>query len=218
MNQSTKFKGIMFDLDGTLADTLADIAAASNHALSQLKRPVFEVPRYRYLAGQGLEALMHDALGKDHHHLVKQGCDLFRAYYLEHSLDFTRPYDGIPELLNALVAQGMTIAVLSNKPHPATQQVVRDVFGQWTFAAVQGHEPPIPLKPDPASGLKIANELAIKPEDWLYVGDTKVDMETAVAAGFYPAGVLWGFRDEPELRASGAKAIVSEPEELLGLL
>ena len=208
----------MFDLDGTLADTLADIAAASNHALATLGRPTFELPRYRYLAGQGLESLMHEALGEQHHHLIDQGCELFRAYYREHSLDFTKPYQGIPELLDTLASQSTTTAVLSNKPHPATQQVVRDVFGQWSFAAVQGHAPPAHLKPDPGSALRLAEELQIDPKRWVFVGDTRVDMETAVNAGFFPVGVTWGFRDEDELRASGAKAIIHHPMDLLAVL
>lgn len=208
----------MFDLDGTLADTLADIAASANHALTQLGRPTHPVASYRYLAGQGLESLMTDALGPDHQHLVEQGAEHFRAYYKDHSLDFTQPFEGIAQVLDTLEAKKIPMAVLSNKPHPATLQVVRDVFGAWSFAAVQGHEPPTPLKPDPASGLSIAAKLGIAPEDWLYVGDTRVDMETATRAGFYPLGVLWGFRDEPELRESGAKQIIAHPLELLNLI
>ncbi len=213
-----QFKAVMFDLDGTLADTLADIAAAANHALTQLGRPTHEVSQYRYLAGQGLESLMIDALGPAHRHLVDQGASLFRAYYKDHSLDFTRPFDGMPEVLDALVARKIPMAVLSNKPHAATLQVMRDVFGQWPFAAIQGHEAPTPLKPDPTSASRIASTLDIAPADWLYVGDTRVDMETANRAGFYALGVLWGFRDEPELRESGAKKIIRHPLEILDTL
>ena len=212
------FKAVMFDLDGTLADTLADIAASANHALAQLGRPTHPVSSYRYLAGQGLESLMIDALGPDHRHLVEKGAELFRAYYKDHSLDFTRPFDGIPQVLDTLVAKNIPMAVLSNKPHPATLQVMRDVFGAWPFTVIQGHEPPAPLKPDPTSAMAIASKLGIAPQDWLYVGDTRVDMETACRAGFFPLGVLWGFRDEPELQESGAKKIIAHPLELLELI
>lgn len=213
-----KIQAVMFDLDGTLADTLADIAAAANHALTQLGRPTHDVARYRYLAGQGLESLMIDALGPEHENMVAQGCDLFRAYYKDHSLDFTRPFDDIPQVLDTLTAKNIPMAVLSNKPHLATVQLVHDVFGQWSFAAVQGHQPPTPVKPDPTSALALADKLGIAPANWLYVGDTKADMETAVRAGFYPLGVLWGFRDEPELLASGAKKVIRHPLEMLELL
>jgi phosphoglycolate phosphatase len=213
-----KYQAIMFDLDGTLADTLADIAAAANHALSEMGRPIHDVRRYRYLAGQGLEPLMVEALGPEHQHLVSRGAELFKAYYLEHSLDFTRPYDGVPELLDELHARKLTLAVLSNKPHVAAVQLVKDVFGRWTFDIVQGHQPPAALKPDPASAIAVAQKLDIAPEQWLYVGDTRVDMLTGSGAGFFPVGVLWGFRDESELRESGARAIIKHPMELLKLL
>jgi len=213
-----RYDAIMFDLDGTLADTLADIAAAANHALGRLGRPTIATPRYRYLAGQGLRYLMTEALGPHHNDLVEAGIAHFRAHYAEHDTDHTRPYAGVPELLDELASRGLVMAVLSNKPHDATERLVRRVFDRWRFDAVVGHRPGAALKPDPASALAIAAKLVVPPPRWLYVGDTKVDMQTASAAGMFAVGVLWGFRGEDELRASGAKAIVRTPGEILGLI
>lgn len=212
------YDAVMFDLDGTLADTLADIAAASNHALHALGRPTHPVAAYRYLAGQGLESLMVDALGPQHRHLVPQGMEHFRSYYQDHSEDRTRPYPGIAQLLDDLALMPVKLAVLSNKPDAATQQVVRRLFGRWSFDAVRGHRPPVALKPDPASALQVAAELGVAPDRWLYAGDTMVDMKTAKAAGMTAVGVLWGFRDEPELTASGADVIIRHPREIAAML
>lgn len=213
-----RYQAVMFDLDGTLADTLRDIAASANHALASLGRPTFPVPRYRHLAGQGLESLMIDALGAEHRDLVPEGMKRFREHYALHDMDHTAPYDGVPEVLDRLAAADVPMAVLSNKPHPATVKLVEKAFARWRFKAVRGHIPPTPLKPDPASALAIARELAIEPADWLYVGDTRVDMLTAVSAGMFAVGVLWGFRDEPELRQSGAAAIIRHPREIMPLM
>lgn len=209
------FHAVMFDLDGTLADTLRDIAEAANHALTRLGRPTFPLDRYRYLAGQGLQSLVTDALGPDHRDLIPRGIELFKSYYAVHSLDHTAPYPGMPALLDALASRRVPMAVLSNKPDAATRDVVARVFGKWSFKAVRGHREGEPLKPDPHGAIAIARELAIPPERWLYVGDTRVDMLTANAAGMHAVGVTWGFRDEPELRASGAREIIARPEELL---
>jgi len=211
-------RAVIFDLDGTLADTLVDIAGAANHALAELGVPTHPVPRFRYLAGQGLEWLMTEALGPARRDLVPRGMELFRAYYALHSEDHTAPYAGVPELLDELTRRRVPLAVLSNKPHPATQAVVAKLFARWRFDAVIGHREGHPLKPDPASAIEIANSLNIPPAEWLYIGDTRVDMLTATGAGMFPVGVLWGFREEPELRESGAKAIIRHPSEIPGLL
>ncbi len=213
-----RFDAVLFDLDGTLADTLVDIAAAANHALTQLGHAPIEVPRFRYLAGQGLEHLITHALGPSHASQREQGIALFRAYYKDHSLDHTRPFDGMAQVLDELPRRGVRMAVLSNKPHPATQFVMEKVFGAWTFDAVLGHREGSPLKPDPAGALEIARAMNIPTQRWLYLGDTMVDMQTAVAAGMFPVGVLWGFREEKELRENGAKAIIRHPSEMLNLL
>jgi phosphoglycolate phosphatase len=208
----------MFDLDGTLADTLADIAAAGNHVMQHFGRQPIPVPRYRTLAGQGARWLVEHALHSDDQTMIEEGVRLLKAFQLEHAHARTTLYPGIAELLDALAARRVPMAVLSNKPDAATVQLVSHLLGRWRFAAVRGHREGTPLKPDPASAIAIADELNILPSRWLYVGDTDVDMLTATGAGMFAAGVLWGFRDEDELRRSGAKAIVSEPVELLALL
>jgi phosphoglycolate phosphatase len=213
-----RFDAVLFDLDGTLADTLQDIANAANFALGRLGHAPIETPRFRYLAGQGLKNLMIAALGPAHQHQVEEAMGYFRGFYADHFIDNTRPFAGMADVLDELVRRGLPMAVLSNKPHPATMLVMEKVFGRWRFASVVGHKPEAPLKPDPTSAFAIAARLNVPAERWLYVGDTRVDMETAVNAGMFPVGVLWGFRDEPELRASGAKVIITEPRELLDLL
>ena len=211
-------RAVMFDLDGTLADSLADIAAAANHALSQLGRPTYPVQEYRYKVGQGLESLMQVGLGPEHASLIPRGIELFKEYYAVHSIDQTGPYPGIASLLDELTRRGVMLAVLSNKPHPATLQIMDKIFSNWKFAYALGHRPGTALKPDPASAIEIVNASGIPREQWLYVGDTKVDMLTAVNAGLYPVGVLWGFREREELEQSGAQTIIREPAELLNLL
>ncbi len=210
------FRGVIFDLDGTLADTLADIAACGNHALAAFDRPPLPRDRYRYLAGQGARYLVREALGApDDDPRVERGLALFRAYQLEHGMDLTRPYPGVPELLDELVRRGVRLAVLSNKPHAATVAMIAARFARWPFDAVRGHREGEPLKPDPAGALAIARELGLSPSAWLFVGDTRVDMLTARAAGMRAIGALWGFRDAEELRAAGADALIAAPGELL---
>ncbi len=215
---SRRFDAVMFDLDGTLADTLEDIAIAGNHALVQLGHAPIATPRFRYLAGQGLRNLMVAALGPEFAHQIDDGMTLFRTFYAEHFIDHTKPFDGMAQVLDEIARRQLPMAVLSNKPHPATLLVMEKIFARWPFAAIVGHRPEVPLKPDPTSALQIAVDLDIAPARWMYVGDTRVDMETATNAGMFPVAVLWGFRDEAELRDSGAKAIVSEPGQLLELL
>lgn len=210
----------MFDLDGTLADTLRDIAEAGNFALAQLDQIPKPVADYRYLAGQGVRYLIEHALGpalaSDDN--IDQGIAHFRAYYAEHKYDHSGPFAGIPELLDNLTERQKTLAVLSNKPDDAAVQVVDKMFSNWQFAQVRGHRETAPLKPDPLAALQIAEELHIAPRKWVYVGDTSVDVKTGKAAGMFTVGVTWGFRDEAELRDNGADAIVHKPEDIAELV
>lgn len=213
-----RYQAVMFDLDGTLADTLADIAAAANYALAQLHQSARPLDDYLQLVGRGAERLFIDALPADQQHLVPQATRMLKAYYAEHGHPCTKPYPGVVELLDVLARRGLTLAVLSNKPHEATCDTVARLFGDSRFTAVRGHQPPTPLKPDPTAPLEICRMLNIAPSQWLYLGDTDVDMQTAVNAGFHGVGVLWGFRDEKELRDNGAQTIIAQPMELLALL
>lgn len=213
-----RHRAVLFDLDGTLADTLRDIAESVNWALEQVGRPPRPLNDYRYLAGQGVDHLIAHALGPDHQALHAQAKSLYMARYEAHKYDHTAPYGGVPELLDALRQHGLRMAVLSNKPHRDTADMMARTFGRWPFDAVRGAQPGVPLKPDPTAALAIARELDIPPEDWLYVGDTRVDMLTGKGAGMFTVGVLWGFRDEAELRENGADGIIAEPAELLAFL
>ncbi len=215
------FKAVMFDLDGTLLDTLADIASAGNHVLATLNLPQRPMRDYRYLAGQGAPWLVEQILGPDHAAQHAHALSLFQTYLMQHGLDQTQPYPGIADMLDELIRRNLTLTVLSNKPEHATQHAVRQRLGRWRFAAVAGHrhEPGAPaVKPDPIGALQIAAQLNIAPANWLYLGDTRVDMLTAQAAGFFAVGATWGFRDEAELRDAGADVIVHHPSEVIALL
>ncbi len=208
-------RGVMFDLDGTLADTLEDLAHAANHALAQLGRPPHDLPRYRYFVGQGVENLFRAALGTDDAALIGPAVATFKQHLAAHQYDHSRPYAGIPDLLDELTRRGRRLAVMSNKPDDRCTEMVQTLFGRWGWDAVRGHREGYAVKPDPRAALEIAAELGIEPEAWLYVGDTRADMLTGTAAGFFTVGVTWGFRDEAELRDGGADAIIHHPSELL---
>ncbi len=209
----------MFDLDGTLADTLEAIAFCGNHAFTRLGEQPFDVAQYRFLAGQGLERLVSDGLGNSAPaYKIAEGMKLFREHYAEHGDRLTQPFAGIIEMLSELERRGLTMAVLSNKPHDNTLRCVGRVFSGQNFTRVVGHREGYPLKPDPTSAIEIADELNIPCDRWIYVGDTAADMQTAVNAGMFPVGVLWGFRDREELEAEGAKLIIEHPAELLQLV
>ena len=212
---------VMFDLDGTLADTLKDIHAAANHALVALEGRRIDLDRCRQLVGRGAAQLIRSALETADEDLVDEGVRRFKAHYDQHGLTFTRPYEGIDALLAELCRRDVPRVVWSNKPDPAVQQVVRHLFPDSGFSVVRGHRPGPgghALKPEPAGALAICKDVGIAPAHWLYVGDTEIDMQTAAAAGFFAVGVLWGFRDERELTESGARVIIRHPREVLGLL
>ena len=213
-----RFRAVIFDLDGTLADTLSDIAEAMNRALEAHDLPTLEPDAYRTLVGEGVERLVKRAVPTDRPELIGPVLDDLKRYYAEHMLDRTTAYSGIPELLDRLTERQIPMAIVSNKPEPATRWMVERMFDRWHFAAVVGGTDGVPLKPDPTAVLKIAGDLGIEPSACVYLGDTMTDMQTAVAAGMYPVGALWGFRDRDELLAHGAKALVTEPLDLLALL
>jgi phosphoglycolate phosphatase len=232
---------VIFDLDGTLADTLADLAAAANHALSALSYPPVAEATYRQLVGEGLDRLLMRALngGRDvaapdgeaaaSHDAaagagsvaalpVDEARRLFLDYYAAHSCDHTTLYPGIAALLDALVQRGVPLAVLSNKPDSATRAMVGELLGRWRFEAVRGQRDDTPRKPDPAGALAIASSLRCPPHQCVYLGDSRVDMQTAQSAGMLAVGAAWGFRGPDELREAGADAIIGQPEELLAYL
>lgn len=207
-------KAAVFDLDGTLTNTLNDIAAAMNRSLRLHGLPEFQVDEYRYLVGDGAKVLAQRAV-RDRQELAESVRREYQAYYQEHTLDTTRPYPGIPELLQALTERGIQVCVLSNKPHADTCGVVRHFFPAIPFAQIRGQVEGVPVKPDPTGALLIARALGLKPDEFVYLGDTNVDMRTAVNAGMHPVGVTWGFRPAEELTQAGAEHLIGNPLDLL---
>lgn len=207
-------KAVLFDLDGTLTDTLTDIAAAMNRALRLHGLPEWPVEAYRYLVGNGAKVLSERCV-RDRQELAPAVRQTYQAYYQTHNLVATKPYEGIPAMLSALHERGLALAVLSNKPDADTKNVVRHFFPEIPFAMVRGQVEGVPVKPDPAGALAVAEALRIAPEEFLYLGDTSVDMSCALAAGMHPIGALWGFRTEAELRDSGAEFLAKCPADVL---
>ena len=214
MQNKMKIKAAVFDLDGTLTDTLQDIACAMNRSLRLHGLEEFPLNDYRYLVGDGAKTLAKRAV-RDRQELAESVRQEYQVYYQEHTLDTTKPYAGIPELLHALAEQGIALCVLSNKPHADTCGVVKHFFPEVPFSVVQGQVEDVPVKPDPTGALLIAQKLGMQPEEIVYLGDTSVDMRTAVSAGMYPVGVTWGFRTAEELREHGARLLIDAPMDLL---
>ncbi len=203
-------KAVLFDLDGTLTNTLQDIANAMNRALRLNGLSEFETDAYRYLVGNGAKILAQRAV-RDQQALAAKVQQDYQAYYETHNQVTTCPYDGIPEMLHHLATMGLKLCVLSNKPHADTQHVVAHYFPDVPFSVVRGQMEGVPIKPDPAGALAIAKDIGIDPADFLYLGDTSVDMNCARNAGMHPVGVTWGFREEAELREAGAEYIIHSP-------
>jgi phosphoglycolate phosphatase len=220
MNRKAKCKLVMFDLDGTLLDTLADLAHATNGALQQLGFPAHPVDAYRYFVGDGVENLVKRALPEQNHtpDTIAACRTLMRAEYARRWADNTIPYPGVPELLTALTQRGIPMAVLSNKPDYFAVEMVAKFLGDWHFEIVRGALADVPIKPDPMAALEIVRRLHIEPAECLYLGDTCTDMRTAVNAGFYPIGATWGFRPAEELLESGAKALADYPTDVISLM
>ncbi|HEV2296628.1 MAG TPA: HAD family hydrolase [Tepidisphaeraceae bacterium] len=214
------FDAVLFDLDGTLLDTLRDIGEACNRVLIERGFPPHPIESYRYLVGDGARVLLSRALpeGSRDDATIDACLADYTAEYARGWNVHTQPYAGIGDLLDALVERGLKLAVLSNKAHPFTVQCVETFLARWQFHAVRGQTNQFPRKPDPASALDVARQLCIAPQWICYVGDTGTDMQTATAAGMVAVGVLWGFRDRKELLANGAKHIIAYPRELLPLI
>ena len=215
-----KFKAVLFDLDGTLLDTLDDLADSMNASLRRFGFPPNPVDTYRYFVGDGLMSLVARALPADHRDdaTVNQVASAEWEEYSRNWANKTRPYVGVPQLLDALQERGVAICVLSNKPDDFTRIIVRKFLSEWKFAAVRGQGRETPVKPNPTGARQIAAKIGIAPAQFLYAGDSNTDMKTANAAGMFAVGVLWGFRSKDELIAAGAKALIERPSDLLGLL
>ncbi len=204
----------VFDLDGTLVDSLDDIAEALNECLELLGVPGHPVPHYRYMVGEGVPRLCQRAIGDEHPHLVARLIELARPRYRARVVRHTRPYPGIPDAVRDFAAAGIPLAVLSNKPHELTRLVVNRFWDEGTFVRVQGYVEERGRKPDPGLLLRICREAGVAPARTWMIGDTPTDIETARRAGCTGVGVAWGFRPVADLRAAGADLVVETPGDL----
>lgn len=211
-----RFKAVLSDLDGTLLNTLEDLADSMNAVLRNKGFAEHDMAAYKYFIGNGLELLVRRALPRDscNDAMVGTCLESLKKEYSKRLTAKTRPYPGIPELLDKCTAYGLRIAILSNKPDTETRQIVEKILSAWHFEIVRGSKPDIPKKPDPAAALLIARKMGIAPRDFIYLGDTDVDMQTAASAGMFAVGVLWGFRDARELIRGGAKMLIKKPLDL----
>lgn len=213
-------KLVIFDLDGTLLNTIADLAAATNQALRHFGYPTHETEAYRFFVGNGINKLFERALpdGERTEENILKIRSRFVPYYDEHNADLSRPYPGIPELLSALQKQEIRMAVASNKYQAATRKLISHYFPEINFVEVLGQREGIPAKPDPSIIYDIMRKAEVKNEEVLYVGDSNVDMQTAHHAGVTAIGVAWGFRPRTELEALHPAHILEKAEELLQYL
>jgi phosphoglycolate phosphatase len=213
-------RAVLFDLDGTLVDSLADIASALSAALADngLAKPSLDT--VRTWIGGGARNLVANAI--DAARLAPDMVDVvlarFRAHYAAAPIVETRLYPGIAEVLEELVVADMRLAVLTNKPHDLAVRICGPLLAPWPFGLIMGQRPGVALKPDPGAALQIAAELGVPPEDCAFVGDSAVDLDTARAAGMRGVGVSWGFRPRAELEACSPWLIVDEPAGLRALL
>jgi len=215
-----KYKAVLFDLDGTLLDTLDDLADSANRVLAAMQMPPHPVDAYRYFVGDGMMTLLTRIVPEDRRDNATLGqiTEAFRSDYGNNWAVKSKPYAGITQMLAGLQDRGLQLAILSNKPQEFTQLCVKKLLGTFAFNPVLGQRDGVAKKPDPAGALEIAELLHIAPEHFLYLGDTSIDMHTAKSAGMCAVGALWGFRTEEELRASGADHLIQSPVELLELL
>lgn len=214
-------KAALFDLDGTLLDTINDLADAMNSVLAEAGLPTPPVEVHKYCVGDGVYNYLTRALPADRRgdkELIARLMPRYRQAYAANWANKTRPYDGIPEMLHALRERGVRLAVLSNKPDDFTREMMDHYFPPALFELVRGALDDVPLKPNPQAALAIAEEMGLAPQEFLYLGDTATDMRTAVSAGMFAVGALWGFRTLEELSDAGAQKLIEHPSEFLMLL
>jgi phosphoglycolate phosphatase len=216
-----KLRAVLFDLDGTLLDTLEDIGRSANECLREEGFPPHPIDSYRQFIGEGVAVLFQRALpapAADDPEAVARLVAAFDRIYDAGWDVATKPYPDVPEMLDALGARSIPMGVLSNKPHVFTLKCVERFLSAWPLSPVFGRREGVPRKPDPAGAVEAAAAMGVSPAEVLYLGDTSIDMLTANRAGMFAVGVLWGFRGVEELVAHGARAIVRHPAEVLALL
>ncbi|MBW1641212.1 MAG: HAD family hydrolase [Deltaproteobacteria bacterium] len=214
------FKAVIFDLDGTLLDTLQDLANSYNRVLKKMGFPTHLVDAYRYFVGEGARVCMTRALPAENRDVVTidTSLQMFLDDYAQNWNIYTKPYKGIPEMLKALSELDLKMAILSNKPQEDTEKCVKKFLSNWKFEVIFGQKDSVPKKPDPTAALEISRLLGVLPEEIFFIGDTSIDMKTATAAGMVPFGVLWGFRSIDELIKSGARATIKTATDIPSLV
>lgn len=207
-------QSVIFDLDGTILNTLDDLADAGNYALAEMGYPAHEVEKYRYFVGNGIPKLIERIVpAGTPYEMYEKTYEAFCSYYNKHMYDKTKPYDGMVEMLSVLNENGIKLAVVTNKAHVFACEMVKKYYGD-IFDAIFGSVEGIPKKPDPYWVNKALEKLCCAPENAVYAGDSSVDMQTALNARIFPCGVLWGFRERDELLKNGAKSLASDSSEL----
>ena len=215
------YKLCAFDLDGTLVNTISDIAFAVNRALRQMDLPVHEEDAYYRMVGNGMQMLCKRALPEDlreDEEVLSTLIERYDSYYRAHCCDRSRAYPGIPELIRDLNRAGIRCAVISNKPHPQTQIVMQTLFREEDFFHIQGQSERFARKPDPETLLDCIARSGFSKEEIIYIGDSNVDAAFAKNAGVACIGVSWGFRGRQELEEAGADYIAETPEEILSFV
>ena len=215
-----KIKGVIFDLDGTLVNSLDDLADSMNAILQIYNFPTHSFSTYKQFIGNGIRNLIYKSLPEANRDeaLIDKCYDLMIEVYSKNLVNKTKPYDGISELLDKLVSLNMKLAVFSNKADDFTRKIVLTLLSDWNFEAIVGLSNEAHKKPNPFVALQISEKFGIIPEDILYVGDSGTDMQTANNAGMYAVGALWGFRTKEELISNGAKYLLNNPMDLINIL
>ena len=212
------FRLCIFDLDGTLTDTLDSLTYSVNLTLEEMGYPALERSKCRAFVGNGSRVLIEKALkasGDTTLSRIEEGMEVYDRVFDANCTYHVTPYDGIVELLQALKEKGMKLTVLSNKPHRQAVHVVEEVFGKEMFDWVQGQQEGIPRKPDPYAAIQIAEKFGVKPEESVYIGDSEVDVATGTAARMKTLGVTWGFRSVEQLKEAGATILLDRPVQIL---
>jgi len=220
MTDNGRYQAVLFDLDGTLLDTIGDIADSMNLALQNRDLPQNDEETYKTFIGQGIREFVTRSIpaNKSNDELVLSLIGEMRAEYHKRWNNKTCPYTGIPELLNDLSHRNIRMAVLSNKPDDFTKMMIREMLPEWHFELVIGARKNVPRKPDPAGAIEIAEKFNLSPAQCVYVGDSETDIEMAISAGMLPVGVSWGFRTKNQLTESGAVMVLDKPPDLLEVM
>lgn len=215
------YKACIFDLDGTLTDTLESLTFSVNETLKEMELPKITAEQCRSFVGNGARFLMEKAVsvsGEEHLSRLDEAMERYGRIFDANCTYHVLPYPGVLSMLEEMSREGLVLAVLSNKPHRQAVHVVEEIFGKDRFQWIQGQKDNVPRKPDPAAALQIAGELGVSPEETIYIGDSEVDVATGMAAGMLTIGVSWGFRERKVLEDAGAEYIACSPQEIMKLI